>query len=233
LFQVFSPQQVATLYKSFSRNTYSNVREKFSKLAYTIEGRNLQDMYGRSGTYWRKEELAALGVTDVQGLDSLYSTLLVDMDARAQMQLWDMAVYLPDDILVKSDRATMAVGLEGREPFLDHTLIEFLATIPAELRYAHFEKKHIQRQLLGKYLDLSLFERPKTGFRPPIDTWLRTSLSGTLDRYLSVEYIEKQGIFDPTAMATLLKRFRSRRYVNPDKIWLLLQFQMWWKTYMA
>ena len=229
--KMLSPQQISQLYQLLPTKKYSNVREKISKLAYTLEGIDMRDQYMRAGTYWTPEDLrTVLGMKEIASMSSFFSP--EKGDVREQLSIWDMEVYLPDDILVKADRTTMAVGLEGREPFLDHVLLSFVSGIEPEFRFRQLGTKSLLRQVLGKYIDIGLFDRPKTGFRPPIDTWLRSELSEKLDVYLGASYIKKQGLFDPVLVATFLNTYRLHHSINPDKVWLLLQFQMWWKTYM-
>ena len=140
-----------------------------------------------------------------------------------KMMVSDFNGYLPDDLLVKVDRATMSVSLEGREPLLDHKIIEFAAKIPI----AQKKNKQILKEILKSYLPEDLFIRKKQGFGIPINTWLRSDLKYLLDEYLSEEILKKYGIFNIEYVAKLLKLFYLGK--NDDrKVWTILMFQMWY-----
>ncbi len=94
------------------------------------------------------------------------------------MMLWDMKYYLPEDILTKVDRATMFNGLEGRDPFLDHRIVEFALALPLEYKYRSGETKYLLKRILKRYLPEKLFARPKQGFAVPVHSWLRDDLMG-------------------------------------------------------
>src|SRR6185436_9506542 len=94
-----------------------------------------------------------------------------------QMSYNDLRYFLPDDILVKVDRATMATGLEGREPLLDHRIVEFGLSLPLPLRRGALGPKHLARRILYKYVPRNLIERPKQGFAVPLARWLRGELA--------------------------------------------------------
>src|SRR5262249_4420508 len=147
------------------------------------------------------------------------------------MSCCDMRHYLPDDILTKVDRATMAVGLEGREPLLDHRVVEFALSLPPALRRGALGTKHLLRHILYRYVPRSLIERPKQGFSIPLGRWLRRELAPLLDAYLAPERIREAGILDPALVARTLANFRDggarRDRLDVQKTWLLLAFEMW------
>lgn len=143
----------------------------------------------------------------------------------------DLRHYLPDDILTKVDRTTMAVGLEGREPLLDHRLVEFALRLPLSLRRGSLGTKHLLRRVLYRYVPRAILERPKQGFSIPMSDWLRGELSALLDAYLAPERIRAAGIFDPGVVERALGNFRGggprRDRLDVQKVWLLLAFEMW------
>jgi len=148
------------------------------------------------------------------------------------MMLWDMKHYLPEDILTKVDRATMSQSLEGRDPFLDHRIVEFALRLPLEYKYRRGKMKYILRKLLARYLPEHLFERPKQGFAVPIYTWLHDDLMGLVDRYLSQEALKEQHEIDPEVVLKTVTAFRKKNgSVAVDRIWLLLVFMMWRERY--
>ena len=147
------------------------------------------------------------------------------------MSCCDLRHYLPDDILTKVDRTTMAVGLEGREPLLDHRLVEFALRLPLSLRRGPLGTKHLLRRVLYRYVPRAILERPKQGFDTPMSRWLRGELSTLLDTYLAPERIRAAGVLDPKAVARALSNFRDggpkRDRLDVQKVWLLLAFEMW------
>jgi len=147
------------------------------------------------------------------------------------MSCSDLRHYLPDDILTKVDRTTMAVGLEGREPLLDHRLVEMALRLPLDLRRGPLGPKHLVRRILYRYVPRELLERPKQGFSLPMARWLRGELSGLLDRYLAPERVRAAGILNPAAVERALACFREggarRDRIDVQKVWLLLAFEMW------
>ncbi|HET6491677.1 MAG TPA: asparagine synthase (glutamine-hydrolyzing) [Burkholderiales bacterium] len=147
------------------------------------------------------------------------------------MSCSDLRHYLPDDILTKVDRTTMAVGLEGREPLLDHRLVELALRLPLDLRRGPLGTKHLLRRILYRYVPRPILERPKQGFSVPMARWLRGELSGLLDRYLAPERVRGAGILNPAAVERALACVKEggprRDRLDVQKVWLLLAFEMW------
>lgn len=151
-----------------------------------------------------------------------------------RMLLIDFITYLPDDILTKVDRATMAVSLEGREPFLDQNIFEFVARLPFEYKYKYGTTKRILRDILYKYIPKELVERPKMGFGIPLEQWCKEdiNLSKLLKEQLSKERIKKDGIFEYSIIENELNKYFSGKKVSFNKIWTLFIFQMWYDRWM-
>ena len=139
-----------------------------------------------------------------------------------KMMISDFKGYLPDDLMVKIDRSTMSASLEGREPLLDHKIIEFAASLPVSYK----KNKEILKSILGHYIPEELFLRKKQGFGIPINSWLRKDLKYLVDKYLSEELIKEYDVFNYDYVLRLLELFYAEK--NDDsKIWVLLMFQMW------
>ena len=155
------------------------------------------------------------------------------MVAIEKMSLVDFTDYLVNDLLVKVDRATMSVGLEGREPFLDHRLVEYVFNLSKEQRVAYDEKTHsyqpksILKNILRRYLPEELWKRPKQGFGIPLDEWMRGDLKPFIDKYLSPRRLRATGIFNVEVIEKNKERFLSKRFNNFNMIWSLVQFEMW------
>ncbi len=148
------------------------------------------------------------------------------------MMAIDYQTYLLDDILQKVDRATMSVGLEGREPFLDHRVIEWAARLPMEYKYNKGCKKFIIKEIVHKYLPKEMMDRPKMGFGIPIVTWLQTDLKPFVDQYFNESFIVKQNIFNNKEVQRIKKSFYQGKIERAEKIWFLLMFQMWYDKWM-
>lgn len=139
----------------------------------------------------------------------------------------DYKTYMMDDILVKVDRATMSASLEGREPFLDHRVIEFIAQLPSNLKFRNGKTKCILRNILYKYLPKGLMERPKMGFAVPIVYWFKGELKQYLLQYLDKKRLEKNEIFEVDEIIKLRDDYLGGRTENIHKLWFLLMFEMW------
>jgi asparagine synthase (glutamine-hydrolysing) len=149
----------------------------------------------------------------------------------------DLRHFMVDDILVKVDRTTMASGLEGREPFLDHRLVEFAMRLPLHLRQGELGPKHLLRKILYKHVPREIIERPKQGFAIPLAAWLRAELKPLVDEYLSPRRIRDGGLFDPDMVAAALRNFREggagNDRLDTQRIWYLLSFELWRERWMT
>ena len=144
----------------------------------------------------------------------------------------DYRNYMQNDILVKVDRATMSASLEGREPLLDHRLIEYAAQLPISFKYDGTNRKKILKDIVHKYVPKDLMERPKTGFSLPIYSWLKGDLLSLLNDLLSEESIGKSGILKGKIVKNLKTEFLNNRLQDETIIWKILQFQMWYHRWM-
>ena len=144
---------------------------------------------------------------------------------------WDLHNYLPEDLLVKVDRATMCHGVEGREPFLDHRLVEFAASLPLSMKFRNGEGKYLLKKVLGRYLPSSLFDRPKRGFSIPIFDWFSADLDSLFSHYLNPQTIRKDSVLNPAEVQHEFSKYiynkkRGKEY-NIEKMWRILSFMMW------
>lgn len=144
-----------------------------------------------------------------------------------QMMLRDAEIYLPDDILTKVDRASMAVGLELRVPFLDHRVVEFAWRLPVHMKIRNGRGKWLVRQLLASHVPLKLTERPKAGFAVPIHRWLRTELRDWAENLLSESRLRRDGLLDPAPIRAAWAAHLSGRRDEQHRLWAALMFQAW------
>jgi asparagine synthase (glutamine-hydrolysing) len=145
-----------------------------------------------------------------------------------------MITYLPDDILVKVDRASMAYSLESRTPILDYNIIEFSMTVAHALKYKNGDKKYLLKELTHQYIPKTIMDRPKKGFGVPIEEWLYTDLNYLIEEHLNHTFIIKQNIFELGELKIILDGFENNKndgYYSKI-VWHLIVFQMWYKEYM-
>lgn len=140
----------------------------------------------------------------------------------------DLKLYLPDDILTKVDRMSMAVSLEARVPLLDHRVVEFGFRLPANLRLRGRTGKYILKKLLARYMPESHVHREKHGFGIPLGTWFRGELRGLLNDALSPETIRRVGLFQPETVQRMLAMHMSGTRNFEAKLWRVLVAQIWW-----
>ena len=148
-------------------------------------------------------------------------------DTLSWMQYMDMASYLPDDILTKVDRASMAVSLEVRVPLLDHRLVELSWRLPARFKIRGGQGKWLLRRILYKYVPRQLIERPKTGFAVPIDRWLRGPLRDWATDLLDPKTLREAGLLDPDPIQLKLREHMSGARNWQHALWNVLMFEAW------
>jgi asparagine synthase (glutamine-hydrolysing) len=140
--------------------------------------------------------------------------------------------YLTDDILQKVDRATMSASLEGREPFLDHRLLELVARLPENFKLDGVNGKRILKDIVHKYVPREIMERPKMGFGVPVASWLRGDLRKLFDEVMDESKIEQQGILNVKTIAKLKRAYLEGRLSDGERMWYVFSFQLWYNRWM-
>jgi asparagine synthase (glutamine-hydrolysing) len=197
--------------------------DKLHKGASMLGALSGESLYRQLNSHWRYDEVV-VGVRGdagpgMPGLD------LPDLTDR--MMALDTVSYLPDDILVKVDRAAMASSLETRVPFLDHRVFEFAWRLPRALKFREGKGKWILRKVLERYVPRHLTERPKMGFGVPIHDWLRGPLRGWAEELLNEARLERQGFFRPAPIREKWAEHLSGRRNWQYHLWDVLMFQAW------
>jgi asparagine synthase (glutamine-hydrolysing) len=149
------------------------------------------------------------------------------VDLLDRMQEVDIRTWLPNDLIPKMDIATMAHALEARSPFLDHQLMEFAASIPAELKLPGMRKKGLLRDAVRPWLPAEILDRPKQGFCVPMAEWLRGDLRAMASEVLLDRATLDRGYFREAAVRTLLGRHERSEADNSNMIWALLVHELW------
>lgn len=164
--------------------------------------------------------------------DDLYN--FSSCDPVALSQLIDYTSYLPSNILYKVDRASMSVSLESRCPLTDHRIVEFVTQLPTSYKLNNCSTKRIFRDIVHKYVPKDIMNRPKSGFGIPrlLNNWLSSDLSYLINEYIREEDLINIGIYNVDRVLETKKLFLNKKYVNDDPLmWLILQFQMWYKMW--
>lgn len=149
-----------------------------------------------------------------------------------QLLAFDYLSYLPGDILTKIDRATMHISLEGREPLLDHSLIEWVATLPDEFKYHNGTSKYLLRQIAHDYIPREIMDRPKMGFSIPLVNWFRSDLRPLFDEHLSEKSLNAHGLLNHKQVGKLLNEYYNGDNYRFTLLWTLLMFQLWYKKWI-
>ena len=201
--------------------------DKLHKGADLLKFRRFEELYLSLISHWKDPENLVLGAKEPL-------TLLTDPDKWAdlddymqRMQYLDTVSYLPDDILVKVDRAAMGVSLETRVPFLDHRVVEFAWSLPQHMKVRNGEGKWILRRLLDRYVPAELMDRPKMGFGVPIDSWLRGPLRDWAEELLNEKRLREEGFFNPSPIRKKLTEHMSGERNWQYYLWDVLMFESW------
>ncbi len=202
--------------------------EKVHKLAGVIGLASLDDVYMRLISQWQAPAEVVPGTREPPTpLNTAGEALREFSQPLARMTYLDLVTYLPDDILVKVDRAAMAVSLETRVPLLDHRVVEFAWRLPTEQKVRAGRGKHLLRRVLARYVPRNLFDRPKMGFGVPIDQWLRGPLHDWADHLLDPSVLRRQGFFNVEPIATAWAQHLDGSRSNQYPLWVILMFQAW------
>jgi len=203
---------------------------KMQKVATVLGSGDVADMHLRLASHFQHPEALVLGGHEPPTVLSSPDRWPALADPVALMMFLDAASYLPDDILVKVDRASMGVSLEVRVPYLDHRVAAWAWGLPPDLRIRSGKGKWLLRQLLHRYVPESLVERPKMGFGPPIGDWLRGPLRAWAEDLLAPARLGREGYLQPAVVRRLWAEHLSGRWDRQYELWDVLMFQVWLET---
>ncbi|HVL76496.1 MAG TPA: asparagine synthase (glutamine-hydrolyzing) [Noviherbaspirillum sp.] len=204
-----------------------NVGDKLHKGAYALQCQSLDALYLRLVSHWDDPASMVIGATEPRTVLTAPDERFVKLDGIQRMMALDMLSYLPDDILVKVDRAAMSVSLETRVPFLDHRVVELAWRLPLSFKLREGTTKWALRQVLYRYVPKTLIERPKMGFGVPIGDWLRGPLRGWAENLLDAARLRRDGYFDSDMVRQRWDEHLSGRRNWQYHLWDVLMFQSW------
>jgi len=203
-----------------------NIRDKFIKFKRAVNANNLEEMFINASSYVDKLEVSKF--LNIKLKNTLYKKFKMkeNLGIIDNMMRIDYKTFMVDDILTKVDRATMSVSLEGREPLIDHRLVEFMARVPENLKCKDNKGKYLERQIIYKYIPSNLIDKPKSGFQIPLYEWLRGDLKYLIEDYINKDMLDEE-IFNIQEVDKIKKLFLKGDITYLNAIWFILVFQMW------
>ncbi|MGH8539918.1 MAG: asparagine synthetase B family protein, partial [Stenotrophobium sp.] len=207
------------------RNSFQG--DKLHKTAALLDCESVDALYLRLASYWHEPAAIVIGGQEAATYLMGNVPVLTGLSGVQRMMALDMLTYLPDDILVKVDRAAMGVSLETRVPLLDHRVVEFAWRLPQSMKLRDGQTKWALRQVLYRYVPRELIERPKMGFGIPLHEWLRGPLRDWAEALLDESRLRQEGYLSPTPIQQRWKEHLSGHRNWAAHLWPVLMFQSW------
>jgi len=210
---------------------FAAVGDKLRKFVRMSRARTAFEAYDAAVSEWSGDQCRRLLCAESVGAAGARATFesVTGVDPRDQFMHFDMTRYLPGDLLVKVDRASMFVSLEAREPFLDHHFAELSAALPLKWKIRDGQNKYVLRRILARHLPQELFDRPKQGFTAPVARWLRGPLRSVFLHELAPARVREFGLLDAAAVHPAVADFLESKGSGASAagMWILLQLQQW------
>jgi asparagine synthase (glutamine-hydrolysing) len=209
---------------------FAGIEDKLRKFINLSRAPDTFSGYRAAISEWSAGQISEFGASSPEFESELTRTFndADCTDVESRYMHFDLTRYMPGDLLTKVDRASMAVSLEAREPFLDHKLAALAIALPLEWKLRNGQNKYVLRRVLDRHFPAGLFDRPKHGFSAPVGKWLRGPLRGILETELAPQRVRELGLLDPDAVQRALTQFLTGS-VNTSAagMWFLLRLQRW------
>ncbi len=222
-------RKIAELMKWYVKRTpFEHRKQGIARYAEILEMPDADALYAELNRHWTASEIMSRDVFDPSEQIGYGHSQAGLSDPQLNWMALDTATYLPDDILTKVDRTSMAVSLESRVPLLDHRIMEFAWSLPQEYRFGENQGKRILQSLLEKYVPKALFDRPKVGFGVPIGEWLRGSLEDWAESLLSEKSLNEHGLLNTKLIRDRWEEHSTLKADWQYPLWDVLMFQAWY-----
>jgi asparagine synthase (glutamine-hydrolysing) len=209
------------------KHQVSHLADRLPKLGNLVQNVQSKNYYKNFVSHWKNPELLVYDAKEPQTIFDKLEDQPKLLDFRELMMYLDSMTYLPGDNLTKIDRASMSTGLEVRVPLLDHKVVEFSWKVPMSLKYRNGESKWLLREVLYNYVPRELMERPKMGFRVPVEHWLRGPLRDWCENLLGEKRLKEQLLFDHELIRKKWDEHLSGKRRWTYHLWDVLMFQAW------
>ena len=192
-----------------------------------LDSHTLEEFYRDTISLWSDPASLVLGSIEPNSVLNGAAPAFPFLNNIEIMMVLDMLSYLPDDILVKVDRAAMGVSLETRIPMLDHHVVEFAWSLPLSYKLRDSVTKWPLRQVLYRHIPRKIIDRPKMGFGIPLDAWLRGPLRDWAENLLDENRLRQEGFFDPKPIRRIWHEHLTGHRNWQNRLWCILMFQAW------
>ncbi|MBL4608251.1 MAG: asparagine synthase (glutamine-hydrolyzing) [Pseudomonadales bacterium] len=201
--------------------------DKLRKLMDVLPVASHEEFYRILMSHWKQPETLVIGTSEPLAQMCSFQAMPKISDYAHWMMAMDAQTYMPDDILVKVDRAAMANSLETRVPMLDHRLVELACRLPMHMKIRDGKGKWVLREVLYRHVPKALIDRPKKGFSIPMASWLRGPLRDWAEALLDESRLHQEGYFHPEPIRSVWKQHLQERADHSTKLWGVLMFQAW------
>jgi asparagine synthase (glutamine-hydrolysing) len=225
-------------YRKPMRYAFSKMKARYQRVSRLIDIDDIQirksHIFSQEQGFFSRAEIKKLMKSDNLRsieLDESYDKLRRPLETMEAQAFFDLKYYLPDDLLVKVDRASMKYSLETRVPLLDYRIIEFALNLPESFKFQKNTSKYILKSILYDYVPKQFFDRPKWGFSIPLNQWLKTDMYYLVEEYLSPKSVNDAGLMNYTYVKELIDRWMGKEEYLYNRIWTLIILHKWMREY--
>jgi asparagine synthase (glutamine-hydrolysing) len=212
-------------YHRFAEGALMTPKERYWRWSTVMSEKEVSKLFS-------SEFLSKINLENYKARKSNCTSSLSNPGSLNEVLLSDVNMVLPGDMLFKADMMSMANGLEVREPFLDHRLVDFAFSLPVEYKIDHLLKKKLVRETFRELLPIELYNRPKKGFEVPLVKFYKKELRSLIIELLNNDFIIKQGIFNSVEIEKFKTKVLNGQFYDQGAVWSLIAFQYWWKRFM-